>query len=240
MHQLDLPTAFLAGILSFLSPCVLPLVPGYISMISGATTEELKSGTHPGLAGRIIRNTIAFVIGLSAIYVVLGFFANTVGFFLKSHQLIFNIVAGTIIIILGLHLTGLVKIPILYRQATINTGAPRRGVLGAFVLGLAFASGWTPCIGPILGGILLLASTKGNGLVAMFLLAVFSAGLGIPFLLTGLGFSQFLKFYGKFRKHLQVVEVVSGVMLIGIGVIIALNKVTTLSGYLSFLNRFTL
>jgi len=238
MIQLSLPIAFLAGVVSFLSPCVLPLVPGYISMISGASAEELKSGAQPGLGGRILRNTIAFLAGLSAIYVVLGFFANSVGRFWKSHQLVFNIAAGTIIVVLGLHLTGLVKIPLLYREARFGTGAPRRGILGALVLGLAFACGWTPCIGPILGAILALASTQGSGLAAMFLLAAFSAGLGLPFLLTGLGFGQFLKFYARFRRHLNVVEVASGVLLIGIGLTIAFNKVTTLSAHLSFLNRF--
>ena len=127
-----------------------------------------------------------------------------------------------------------------YRDARIETGAPRRGLLGSFVLGFAFAFGWTPCIGPILTAILLLAARRDTVIAGMFLLAVYSAGLAIPFLLTGLGLSQFLKFYGRFRKHLQAVEVASGVLLIAIGVLMAFNKFTVLSGYLSFLNRFTL
>jgi len=149
-------------------------------------------------------------------------------------------VAGIIIIIFGLHLTGLVKIPFLYRDKRIETGAPKRGLLGSFILGFAFAFGWTPCIGPILTGILAIAATRDTVYAGMFLLAVYSAGLAIPFLLTGLGLSQFLKFYGRFRKYLQAVEVGSGVLLVCIGLLIAFNKFTVLSGYLTFLNRFTL
>lgn len=239
-HQLSIPIAFLAGVVSFLSPCVLPLIPGYISMLSGASMEELKSGVGAALVGRIFRNSLAFVFGFSAVFVALGASATEVGSFLLAKRTIFNLVAGIIIIIFGLHLTGLLKIPLLYREARMETGAPRRGLWGSFALGFAFAFGWTPCIGPILTGILALAATRGTVFQGMFLLAIYSAGLAIPFLLTGLGLSQFLKFYSGFRKHLQVVEVLSGVLLIAIGVLMAFNKFTVLSGYLSFLNRFTL
>ena len=237
---LSIPVAFVAGVVSFLSPCVLPLVPGYISMLSGATMEELKSGEVPGLVGKIFRNSLAFVAGFSLVFIVLGASATAVGEFLKSQRTIFNIVGGIVIIVFGLHLTGLIKIPLLYRDARMNTAQPRRGLLGAFLLGFAFAFGWTPCIGPILSGILYLAANGETVYQGMFLLAVYSAGLAIPFLLTGLGLSQFMRFYSGFRKHLQVVEVASGVLLIAIGVLVALNKFTVLSGYLSFLNVFTL
>jgi cytochrome c-type biogenesis protein len=237
---LSIPLAFVAGVVSFLSPCVLPLVPGYISMLSGASIEELKAGAGTALVARIFRNSIAFVVGFSVVFITLGASATAVGRFLVAQRTTFNIVAGVIIIIFGLHLTGLVKIPFLYREARVNTGAPRRGLLGAFVLGFAFAFGWTPCIGPILTGILALAALRDTVFQGMFLLAIYSAGLAIPFVLTGLGLSQFLKFYSGFRKHLQIVEVLSGVLLIAIGVLMAFNKLGMLSGYLSFLNRFTL
>lgn len=237
---LSIPLAFVAGVVSFLSPCVLPLIPGYISMLSGATIEELKADAGGTLVARIFRNSAAFVIGFSTVFIILGASATWVGRFLLAQRTIFNVVAGIIIIVFGLHLTGLIKIPFLYREARMNTGAPRRGLAGSFLLGFAFAFGWTPCIGPILTGILALAATRETVFQGMFLLAVYSAGLAIPFLLTGLGLSQFMKFYGGFRKHLQVVEVISGVLLIGIGVLMAFNKFTVLSGYLSFLNRFTL
>ncbi len=239
-NQLSIPIAFVAGVASFLSPCVLPLVPGYISMLSGESMEALKAGGGAPLVARIFRNSIAFVAGFSIVFIALGASATWVGNFLLSQRTVFNVVAGAIIIIFGLHLTGLVKIPLLYRDARLETGAPRRGLLGSFVLGFAFAFGWTPCIGPILTAILLLAARRDTVIAGMFLLAVYSAGLAIPFLLTGLGLSQFLKFYGRFRKHLQAVEVASGVLLIAIGVLMAFNKFTVLSGYLSFLNRFTL
>jgi cytochrome c-type biogenesis protein len=237
---LSIPVAFVAGVVSFLSPCVLPLVPGYISMLSGASIEELKTGADAALVARVFRNSIAFVLGFSAVFITLGASASTVGRFLVVQRSAFNIVAGIIVVIFGLHLTGLVKIPFLYREARMKTGGSRRGLVGAFVLGFAFAFGWTPCVGPILAGILALAATRETIFQGMFLLAIYSAGLAIPFLLTGLGLSQFLRFYGGFRKHLQVVEVLSGVLLIAIGVLMAFNRLGVLSGYLSFLNRFTL
>jgi cytochrome c-type biogenesis protein len=239
-HHLSIPIAFVAGVVSFLSPCVLPLIPGYVSMLSGASMEELKSSAGGDLVGLIFRNSVAFVLGFSAVFIALGASATAVGNFLMAKHTLFNIVAGIIIIVFGLHLTGLIKIPFLYREARMNTVTPKRGLAGSFVLGFAFAFGWTPCVGPILAGILALAAIRQTVFQGMFLLAVYSAGLAVPFLLTGLGVGQFVKFYGRFRKHLQAVEVFSGVLLIAVGVLMALNKFTVLSGYLSFLNRFTL
>ena len=239
-HNLSIPIAFIAGVVSFLSPCVLPLIPGYISMLSGESIDALRANASGSLVGRIFANSIAFVIGFSVVFITLGASASAVGRFLLSQRSLFNIIAGIIIIIFGLHLTGLVKIPFLYRAKQMETGAPKRGLAGSFLLGFAFAFGWTPCIGPILTGILAVAATRDTVFRGMFLLAVYSAGLAIPFLLTGLGLSQFLKFYGRFRKHLQAVEVASGVLLIGLGLLMAFNKFTMLSGYLTFLNRFTL
>lgn len=239
-HELSIPIAFLAGIVSFLSPCVLPLVPGYISMLSGASIEELKKESGGELLRRVLRNSLAFVAGFTLVFVILGATATWVGHFLRAHQSTFNIVAGIIVIIFGLHLTGLVKIPLLYREARLDTGAPRRGLGGAFLLGFAFAFGWTPCIGPILGAILALAERRQTVYQGMFLLAVYSAGLAIPFLLTSVGLSSFLKFYKGFRKHLQAVEVGSGALLIVLGTLMAFNKLSIISRYFSFLNRFVL
>ena len=239
-HQLSISIAFIAGIASFLSPCVLPLVPGYISMLSGASIEELKQEASGELLARVLRNSLAFVVGFSLVFVILGASATWVGKFLMAQRTVFNLVAGVIVIVFGLHLTGLVKIPFLYRQARLETGAPRRSLGGAFLLGFAFAFGWTPCIGPILAAILTVAAQRETVFQGMFLLAVYSAGLAIPFLITSVGLSSFLKFYKGFRKHLQAVEVASGVLLIVLGVLMAFNKLTIISGYFSFLNRFSL
>jgi cytochrome c-type biogenesis protein len=239
-HQLSIPIAFLAGVVSFLSPCVLPLVPGYISMLSGASIEELKNEASGELLRRVLRNSLAFIVGFSLVFVVLGASATWVGKFLLTQRTAFNIIAGVIVIIFGLHLTGLIKIPLLYREARLDTGAPRRSLGGAFLLGFAFAFGWTPCIGPILAAILAIAAQRQTVYQGMFLLLVYSAGLAIPFLITSLGLSGFLKFYKGFRKHLQAVEVASGVLLIALGTLMAFNKLTILSRYFSFLNRFSL
>jgi cytochrome c-type biogenesis protein len=239
-HHLSIPIAFAAGVVSFLSPCVLPLVPGYLSMLSGESVEVLRADAGGALMGRIFANSVAFVLGFSAVFIILGASATRVGQFLVAQRTAFNVVAGIIIIIFGFHLTGLIKIPFLYRDKRLAAGTPGRGLGGSFVLGFAFAFGWTPCIGPILTAILAVAATRTTVLAGMFLLAVYSAGLAIPFLLTGLGLGHFMKFYGRFRRHLQAVEVASGVLLIGLGVLMAFNKFTALSGYLTFLNRFTL
>lgn len=209
-------------------------------MLSGASIEELKAGASAALLQRILRNSLAFIVGFSVVFIILGASASAVGTFLRHHRTEFNIVAGIVIVVFGLHLTGLIKIPFLYREARLNTGAPRRGLGGAFLLGFAFAFGWTPCIGPILTAILALAAERETLFQGMFLLAVYSAGLAIPFLLTSLGLGQFLKVYAGFRKHLQAVEIASGVLLIALGVLMAFNKFTMISGYFSFLNRFTL
>jgi cytochrome c-type biogenesis protein len=209
-------------------------------MLSGASIEDLKKEASGELLGRVLRNSLAFVVGFTLVFVTLGATATWVGHFLRAHQATFNIIAGIIVIILGLHLTGLVKIPLLYREARLDTGAPRRGLGGAFVLGFAFALGWTPCIGPILGAILALAEQRQTVFQGMFLLAVYSAGLAIPFLLTSVGLSSFLRFYKGFRKHLQAVEVGSGVLLIALGALMAFNKLAIISRYFSFLNRFAL
>jgi cytochrome c-type biogenesis protein len=238
--DLSIPVAFLAGVASFLSPCVLPLVPGYISMLSGASIDQLKTSADATVAGRIFSSSIAFVVGFSLVFMCLGAFAQSVGRFVVLQRTIFNVVAGVIIIILGLHLTGLLKIPLLYRDTRMSGGAPRRGLLGAFLLGFAFALGWTPCIGPILASILVLAARRETVAAGIFLLAIYSAGLAIPFLLTSLGLTRFLRFYGRFRRHLHAVEVASGVLLIALGVLMAFNRFTVISGYLSFLNKFNL
>src|SRR5713101_7144869 len=214
--------AFAGGLLSFLSPCVLPLVPGYLSLMSGVSIDHLKGegGSRSAALRAVVVNSIAFNIGLSVIFIALGATAGLVGSSIISNPSV-RIIGGIIIIIFGLHLIGLLKIKWLYRDTRQFSSEKPRGVLGSLTLGIAFAAGWTPCIGPILGGIIGLAATSGGWKGGLVLATFYSAGLAVPFLITGLGINKFLGFYSKFRKHLHKVEVVSGVVLIMIGLLIA-------------------
>lgn len=219
----------MAGILSFLSPCVLPLVPGYISLMSGVSIDRLKEGGSGGNARRaVIVNSLAFNAGLSVIFLALGTTAGLVGASIISNPWVRGI-GGVIIILFGLQLIGLLKISTLYKDTRFFSNEKPRGALGSFTLGIAFAAGWTPCIGPILGGIIGLAAASGGWRSGLILSAFYSAGLAIPFLATGLGINQFLAFYGKFRKHLHKVEVVSGIVLIAVGLLVATGKSTLLT-----------
>jgi cytochrome c-type biogenesis protein len=207
---LNVVISFAAGVLSFLSPCVLPLVPGYISLISGVSIDGLKEGTSNRRA--VIINSLAFNAGLSVIFLVLGTTAGLVGSAITSNPWV-RIIGGIVIIAFGLQLIGLLKISALYKDTRFFSDDKPRGVFGSAALGMAFAAGWTPCIGPILGGIIGLAATSGGWRSGLVLSAFYSAGLAVPFLLTGLGINKFLSFYKNFRKHLHKVEVVSGVTI---------------------------
>ena len=218
--------SFAAGILSFLSPCVLPLVPGYISLISGVSIDSLKEGESNRRA--VILNSLAFNGGLSVIFLLLGTTAGLVGSALTNNPW-FRIIGGIIIIAFGLQLIGLLKIGALYKDTRHFSDNKPRGMLGSAALGIAFAAGWTPCIGPILGGIIGLAATSGGWRSGLILSAFYSAGLAVPFLLTGLGINQFLGFYKSFRQHLHKVEVVSGIVLILVGVLVMSGQSTMLT-----------
>lgn len=238
MNSLPLPlAAFFAGLLSFLSPCVLPLVPGYVSLISGTSVDELK-GSDRRLLGTVMLNSVTFILGFSFVFIVLGAAATGLGQLFNEYRHILSRVAGVIVIIFGLHLTGIIKIKALYADRRLHDVKGSSSALGSFVVGFAFAFGWTPCIGPILAGILALAAQEDRVAKGVALLAIYSLGLAVPFLLTSLGVDRFLVFYGKFRRHLHTVEVISGVLLIVVGALIFMNNLKLLSGYLGFLNRF--
>src|SRR6478609_10658567 len=233
----NIVVAFVAGILSFLSPCVLPLVPGYISLISGVSIDNLKTGSSSRRA--VILNSLAFNAGLSVIFLLLGTTAGLVGAAITSNPWV-RIIGGLVIIAFGLQLIGLLKISALYKDTRLFSNDKPRGVLGSAALGMACAAGWTPCIGPILGGIIGLAATSGGWRSGLVLSAFYSAGLAVPFLMTGLGINQFLSFYGKFRKHLHKVEVVSGIVLILVGVLVMSGQSTLLasSKFMAWLPNF--
>jgi cytochrome c-type biogenesis protein len=278
--------AFVAGLVSFLSPCVLPLVPGYISMLSGIGVEQLKEGEAPR---GLLTSAFAFVIGFSIVFITFGASASVVGTFLRQNRNLLAPLAGALILLFGLHLMGLlVKISVrsglvigillvaagvvlslrpelvgpavkavqLYSLSLIfflgpimtrwlnrdvhfrNLGG-QPGTISGFLMGFAFAFGWTPCIGPILAGVLAIAATQETVGQGIFLLTCYSAGLAIPFLLTAFGIRRFLGFYQRFRRHLHTVEVFSGVLLLVVGGLIFVNRLTWLSGKLTVLNVFS-
>ena len=293
--------AFVAGLISFLSPCVLPLVPGYISMLSGIGVEQLRRGEKP--RGSLAASSVAFVLGFSVVFITFGASASAVGRFLASNRTMLAPFAGALVILFGLHLLGVLgKMDVVtsaimggallvaaayllgrhgtetagpwdligaapfgaisiiflvgpsltrwlnrdihFRQLGAATdaekvGGPLAGVTSGFLLGFAFAFGWTPCIGPILAGVLAMAATEATITRGVFLLAVYSAGLAIPFLLTAIGINGFLRFYQQFRRYLHAVELASGALLLFVGGLIFLNRLTWLSGKLGFLNFFS-
>jgi cytochrome c-type biogenesis protein len=234
MNNISLFAAFGAGFLSFVSPCVLPVVPGYLSFVSGATVEDLASGkTTRSKRWAIMVDIIAFVLGFSVVFVLLGASATAVGGFLLSKLSLVSKIAGVLVIVLGLHMLGVFRLTALYREKRIHTESKRVGPLGSFLVGVAFAFGWSPCIGPILGGILAYASTQETVGQGMVLLAVYSAGLGIPFIVAGLSMDAFFRLTGRFKRHFRAIEVASGVLLIAVGVLIFTNQLTIISGWMA-------
>jgi len=240
MSSLPLPiAAFVAGLVSFLSPCVLPLVPGYVSLISGVGVEELK--THESqLLRKMMLNSVSFILGFSVVFITLGAISTEVGQLLARYKSTLAQVAGVVIILFGLHLTGIFRINALYADKRLHGVKGGSTAGGAFLIGFAFAFGWTPCVGPMLAVILGFAAAQDSVFKGVALLAVYSMGLAVPFLLTSFGIERFLKFYTRFRSHMHAIEVASGALLIGLGVLLVLGRFTLISNYLSFLNRFAL
>ena len=240
MTSLPLPiAAFVAGLVSFLSPCVLPLVPGYVSLISGAGVEQLKT-QESQLLRKVMLNSIAFILGFSVVFITLGAVATEVSQMLSRYRSTLAQIAGVVIILFGLHLTGVFKIKALYTDARLHSVKGGSTAWGAFVIGFAFAFGWTPCVGPVLTVILTFAAAQDSITKGVMLLAIYSMGLAVPFLLTALGVERFLKFYSRFRAHMHAIEVASGALLVVLGVLLVLGRFTIISNYLSFLNRFAL
>jgi len=240
MQSLPLPlAAFVAGLISFLSPCVLPLVPGYVSLISGVGVEQLKM-KEGDLFRKVMLNSAAFIVGFSIVFITLGAISTEVGQVLAQYKTLLARIAGAVIILFGLHLTGLLQIKALLADTRLHNLKGSSSAWGAFVIGFAFAFGWTPCVGPILAVVLGFAAAQDTVWKGIFLLAIYSAGLAVPFLLTSLGIERFLKFYNRFKFHMHAVEVASVVLLIALGILLVMGRFTLISGYFSFLNRFAL
>jgi cytochrome c-type biogenesis protein len=238
--EIGIVAAFVAGTISFLSPCVLPLVPGYISIVSGISLEQLQAGGDSSIRRTVVVNSLVFILGFSTTFIALGASATIVGQLVGQYMSILYRLAGLLIIVFGLHLIGIFKIPFLYRDSRFHgTGKPR-GLVGAFVLGLAFAFGWSPCLGPILAGILTYASVQDTAYAGVGLLGVYSAGLGLPFFLTSLGLNRFLGFYSRFRHHLRKVEIASGVFVVAVGVLIFTNNLSRFAAWFQPMNDLVL
>jgi cytochrome c-type biogenesis protein len=210
-----------------------------VSLISGAGVEQLKV-PESRLLSKVMLNSIGFILGFSVVFITLGAISTEVGQLLARYKSLLAQVAGVVIILFGLHLTGVFKIKALYTDARLHQIKGGSTPWGAFVIGFAFAFGWTPCVGPILGVILTFAAAQDSVAKGILLLAVYSMGLAVPFLLTSLGIERFLKFYSRFRMHMHALEVASGGLLIVLGILLVIGRFTIISNYLSFLNRFAL
>jgi cytochrome c-type biogenesis protein len=230
-ENVTLVAAFLAGFLSFISPCVLPLIPGYISFVSGASLDDMRAG---GLAARrqVLTRSLAFVLGFSVVFIVLGASASAIGTFISGKLNILTKIAGALIIVFGLHMMGVFRLAFLDNEKRAQTQRKPTGPLGAFLVGLAFAFGWTPCIGPILAGILVVAGSQETIGEGVLLLAVYSLGLGVPFLLTSIAIDRFFSVAAAIRRHYHAIEMVSGSLLVAIGVLIFTEQLTVIVRYL--------
>lgn len=234
--SVTLPLALFAGLLSFLSPCVLPLVPAYLGYLSGATVGQAGSPAKPRRLVTFL-HALFFVLGFSTIFVALGATASFIGQVLSQHIYTLQKIGGVVIVIFGLHTMGVIKIPFLYREARAEMKArPELGYLSSFLIGLVFAAGWTPCVGTVLSAIFFLAAdtqTAGQGMV---MLAAYSLGLGLPFLLVGGAFETIAPWLRKLNRHLNVVSVISGIFLVAVGVAIYAGWLTYLARFGTFFN----
>lgn len=229
----EIPTAILAGFLSFISPCVLPLIPGYLSFISGVSIEDLtskeKSRDH---MMKVVINTVFFVCGFSLVFVTLGATATFVGEALQRYLPLFNKIAGVLVFLFGLHVAGVFKIKALNYEKRFQASGKKMGVIGSLVIGIAFAFGWTPCIGPILGSILTLAAQQNSVNNGIVLLLFYSAGLGVPFILTAVLFNYLIGTFGFIKRHFRAVEIISGVLLMIIGILIFFNLLQVIANFI--------
>lgn len=234
--------AFVAGVASFLSPCVLPLVPGYVSFVSGLSLEELSQGAdRKAVMRKAGLGSVFFVLGFGLVFTALGASASAVGRALAAHMAALSKIAGALIVLFGLHTSGLLPIKWLYYEKRFSTGALSPSYGGAFLMGLAFACGWTPCIGPILAAILALAATQETVGRGMLLLSVYSLGLGLPFIATGFAVNAFLQFFSRYKKYIRWGEICAGILLILVGALVFSNRLTILIQFLpKSLFRFAL
>lgn len=230
MSDVSFSLAFLAGVLSFLSPCVLPLVPSYVTFMTGVSFEKLTSREDRKRVRHLtITNSLAFIGGFSAVFIALGASASYIGQWLFTYQDWIRIIGGILIIIFGVFIAGFLRLDFLMRERRVHLRGRPVGYVGTFVVGMTFAAGWTPCIGPILGTILLYASAKGSMVYGLKLLAVYSLGLGVPFFISAYAINGFLSYTKVFYRFMRPIMVLSGLVLIVFGVMLLMNRVRELA-----------
>ncbi|MDG1737144.1 MAG: cytochrome c biogenesis protein CcdA [Paracoccaceae bacterium] len=222
--------ALLAGLISFASPCVLPIVPPYLAYISGVSVSDLSNNSKDRL--QIIITALFFVLGLSTVFLLLGFTASVIGAFFLQNQLMFSRISGVVVIIFGLHFLSVFRIPFLDREARIDAGQEGGSAFGAYVLGLAFAFGWTPCIGPQLGAILSLAASEASVAKGTLLLGVYALGLGVPFLLAAIFLTRAIGIMNRMKRHMSIIEKTMGVLLLIVGVALLTGAFSSFSFWL--------
>lgn len=233
MLDVSLGAALVAGLLSFVSPCVLPIVPPYLAYLAGVSFTQLSGGAPPpGTGRRIALASVAFVLGFTTVFVALGATASLIGQAVAQHFNTLSIIAGVLILVMGLHFIGIVRIPILYREARLDVAGKPAGLIGAYVMGLAFAFGWTPCVGPVLASILFVAGGEGTAIRGASLLAVYSLGIGIPFILAGLFAGTFIGWAARFRRHMRAVELTMGVLLVVTGILFMTGQMSAVAQWL--------
>lgn len=228
--------AFVAGLLSFLSPCVLPLIPSYMTYITGLSFADLQAD-HPTHKVRMqtIIHSLLFIAGFTTVFVLLGASATYIGGFLQEHMALLRKVGGVLIFIFGVHISGIFDFSILLREKRLTIHRKPAGYAGSLLVGVAFAAGWTPCIGPILASILMVAATEETVYHGIALLLSYSLGLGLPFFLASLAMHQFLVFFNRFKKYIRIFEIITGVLLMIVGVLIFTNYLTVLVTYANML-----
>lgn len=241
MIEVSLFAAFIAGLITFLAPCTLPLVPGYLGFISGVSSQDLRDPEKAGrLRWKIFFNGFFFILGFSAVFIILGTLIGFIGSALAEYQVWLNRIGGIFIILFGLFMLNVIKIPFLQaeHQLRISSIFERGKSLNSFILGSAFSIGWTPCVGPILGAVLALAASSATALQGALLLSVFSAGLAVPFLVIALGIGSAAQYIEQFSKYLRVVSIIGGVLLIFLGILLFIGKFGLLVSWGFQLMRF--
>lgn len=233
MLDISLGGAFLAGLLSFVSPCVLPIVPPYLAWLAGVSFEQLRA-QQPNAAQRqrVVFAALSFVLGFSTVFVALGATASVIGRAIAQYFDVLSVIAGAIIILMGLHFLGVFRLALLYREARVRIVRRPAGFLGAYVIGLAFAFGWTPCAGPVLAAILFVAGSEGTAAQGALLLALYSSGIGLPFLLAALFASRFLNWAARLKRHMRKVEMAMGALLVVTGVLFMTGQMSTMAYWL--------